>query len=44
MQNLSSQTAESERVNTAWGRIENWYSTHMPDFELDAGAAAAEIQ
>lgn len=35
---------EAERVNTAWDRIEKWFSRNMPDFELDSGAAATEIQ
>ncbi len=35
--------AQIERVNAAWDRIEKWYAEKIPDCELGAAAAAADI-
>ena len=35
---------ETERVNAAWTRIENWLEQNAPSVTLSTGAPAAEIQ
>ncbi len=35
--------SQTDKVNAAWKRIETWYATNFPDYQLPAGATPADI-